>query len=221
MPCLTDLTFFACSSRIKIEDSVLCFTITYLSAVSRSASPGFPICNAMLDSIYFNTSFLEVIISCKNIHVSICDLSDLTLQIMFDVWWTSINVGSKHPIGWNHSSHASSWLFYLHCEIKETGSPGIICIVSLQVLYHPSEYATSSMGKYLLAKAHITKLNESTKSEVTQQTSCTVDKTVLAILKTQTSRGFTIVCSYRKFIFNIKVWSILPELTDKTPQTGS
>ena len=94
-----------------------------------------------------------------------------------------MNVGSKRPIAWNNSRHAPSWQFYLHCGIEETGSPGIICIVCHKVLRHPSEDGTSSMGNHLLAKAHIAKLNELTESEVTELTSSTADKTVLAILK--------------------------------------
>jgi len=61
------------------------------------------------------------------------------------------------------------------------------------------------MGKHLLAKAHITKLNELTETEVTQLTWSTVDETALAILKWQGSRGITIVCSQRKIIFDIQV----------------
>jgi hypothetical protein len=104
-----------------------------------------------------------------------------------------MNEGSKRPIAWNASRHAPSWRFYLHCRIEETGSPGIICIVCHQVLRHPSEHGTSSMGKHLLAKAHIAKLNELTDSEVTELTSTTVDETAFAILKRQGSRGITIV----------------------------
>jgi len=50
------------------------------------------------------------------------------------------------------------------------------------------------MGKDLLAKAHIAKLNELTVSEVTKLNTSTVDAT---------SRGITIVSSQRKFKFNI------------------
>ena len=60
-------------------------------------------------------------------------------------------------------------------------------------------------GDTLAGKAHIAKLNELTKSEVTALTSLTVDETVLAILKKQGSRGITIVSVQRKFIFNIQV----------------
>ena len=71
------------------------------------------------------------------------------------------------------------------------------------------------MGKHLLAKAHIAKLNELTVSEVTELTSSTVDETALAILKQQGSRGIPIVSSQRRFKFTIQVSSILTELTDK------
>jgi len=61
------------------------------------------------------------------------------------------------------------------------------------------------MGKHLLAKAHITKLNKLTESEVTELTSSTVDETALAILKRQGSRGITIVSSQRKIRFDIQL----------------
>ena len=115
-----------------------------------------------------------------------------------------MNVGSKRPIAWKISRHAPSWRFYLHCGIEETGSPGIICIVYHQVLRHPSEHGTSSMGKHLLTKAHITKLNELTESEVTELISSTVDETALAILKREGSRGITIVSLQMKIIFDIQ-----------------
>jgi hypothetical protein len=139
----------------------------------------------MSDTKSLNTALLEVMISSENERVFIRDLSDLTLQIIFDAWWASLNVGSKWPIAWNASRHAPSWRFYLHCGIKESGSPGIICIICHQVLRHPSEHGTSSMEKHLLPKAHIAKLNELTESEVTKLTSSTVDETALAILKRQ------------------------------------
>ena len=72
------------------------------------------------------------------------------------------------------------------------------------------------MGKHLLAKAHIAKLNESTVSEVTESNSSKVDETALAILKRQGSRGIPIVSSQRKIKLTIQVLSILTELTDKT-----
>jgi len=157
----------------------------------------------MSDSQSLNTSLQEVMTSSKNERVFIRDLNDLTLQIIFDVWWASMNVGSKRSIAWKNSRHAPSWRFYLHCRNEETGSPGIICIVCHHVLRHPSEHGTSSMGKHLLAKAHIAKLNELTESEVTELTSSTVDEAALAILKRHGSRGITIVSSQEKLIGNV------------------
>jgi len=148
---------------------------------------------------------LEVIISSRNERVLIRDLSDLTLQIIFDGWWASMNVGSKRPIAWKNSRYVPSWRFCLHCGIEETGSPANICIVCHQVLRHPSEYGTSSMWEHLLAKAHIAKLNQLTESEVTELTSSTVDETALAILKKQGSRGITIVSVPRKMILDIEI----------------
>jgi len=152
-----------------------------------------------------NTSLLEVMLSSRNERVFIRDLSDLTLQIIFDALWASMNVISKRPIAWKNSRHAPSWRFYLHCGIENTGSPAIICIMCHQVLRDPSEHGTSSMGKHLLAKAHIAKLNELTESEVTELTSSTVDETSLAILKRQRSRGITIVSVPRKMILDIQL----------------
>jgi hypothetical protein len=62
----------------------------------------------MLDSKSLHTSLLEVIITSNPEHVNIRDLSDLTLKIMFHVWWTSMNVGMKWPIAWNNSRNVSS-----------------------------------------------------------------------------------------------------------------
>jgi len=160
--------FFACSSRANIWESAFCFTITLLSAVSQVILPRVLIPTALSDSKIFNHSFLEVVISSKHEGVFIRDCSDLTLQIIFDASWASMNVGSKRPIVWNNSRHVSSWRFYMHCAIEETGCPGIICMVCHQVLRHPSEHGTSSMGKHLLATAHIAKLNKLTVSEVTE-----------------------------------------------------
>ena len=97
-------------------------------------------------------------ISSKNERVFIRDLSDVTLQIIFDAWWASMNVGSMRPIAWNNSRHVPLWQFDLHCRIEVTGIPGIIYIMCHPVLRHPSEHWTSSMGKYLLVKAHIAKI---------------------------------------------------------------
>jgi hypothetical protein len=59
-----------------------------------------------------------------------------------------MNIGSKRPIAWNNSRHAPLWWFNLLCWIEETGSAGMIYIVCHQVLCHPSNHGTSSMGKH-------------------------------------------------------------------------
>jgi len=64
------------------------------------------------------------------------------------------------------------------------------------------------MGKHLLAKAHITKLNELKVSELTELPSSTVDETALAMLKQQGSRGIPNVSSQRKFQCTFQVLCI-------------
>jgi len=159
----------------------------------------------MSDSKSLNTSLLEVLISSNNEHVFLCDLSDLTIHIVFDAWWATINASSKRPMAWNNFRHAPLWRFYLHCRIEGTGNPGIIWIVCHQVLGHPSEHGTNSMGKHLLAKAIIAKLNKLTESQVTELTSLMVDGTAFAILKREASRRITIGCLQRKIISDIHV----------------
>jgi len=179
--------------------------LSLLSTVFRVGLPSFLIPTAMSDSKSLNTILHKVMISSKDERVFIRDFSNRTLQIIFDTCWASMNVDLKQPIAWNNSRHAPSWRFYLHCGIEETGSPGIMCIVCHQVLCHPSEHGTSSMGKHLLAKAHIAKINKLTESEVTELTSSTVDETALAILKRQGSRGITTLTLQRKIRFDIQV----------------
>jgi len=159
-------------------------------------------------------------ISFKNEFIFIRELSYLALQVLFHDWWASIDLSSKHPIAWNNSWYAPLWCFYLHCGIEKTSIPDTIFIICHQVLQHQSKHGTSSMGKQVLAKACIAKLNEITESEVTKVTTSTVDETALAILKRQWSRRITIVCSQRKFVFNIKILSILTELPDRMVQSG-
>jgi len=196
--------FFTCSSRVNIEEPAIWFTVSLFTAVSRVRLPSILISTAMSNTQSLNTSLLEVIISSKYEPVFIRDLSDHTLQIIFDGCWASMNVGSKRHIAWNNSTHPPSWLFYLHCGNEEAGRPGILCILPHQVLRHPSEHGTSSMGKHLLAKAHIAKLSELTESEVTELTSSMVDETALAIRKRQGSCGITIVWVQKKIIFGFQ-----------------
>jgi len=154
--------FFARSCRANIQEPAVCITVPLPLAVFRLGLPRFLIPTAMSGSKSLNTSLLEVIVSSRNEHVFIRDLSDLTLQIVMDAWWASMNVGSEWPIAWDNSRHAPWWRFYLHCGIEKTGTPGVICVVCHQVLRHPSEHGSSSMGTHMLAKANIAKLNELT-----------------------------------------------------------
>jgi len=161
-------------------------------------------------------------VSSKNECVFIRDLSHHTLQIIFDAGCaTSKTTGCKHFITSNDCRHGPSWWFYLRCGIEETGIPSIICILCHPVVRHPSGQGTSTMGKHMLAKVHITKLNEWTESEVTELSSSPLHETAVAILKRQASQGITMVSSQRKFILDIHDWSIFTELTHTMLQTGS
>jgi len=196
--------FFECSCRVNIYKLAVCFTASSLSPVMQVRSPSSQIVTARSESKYFKTSLHEGMISSKPKLFLIRYLSDLTSEITFDVWLASMIQCSKRRIGWNNSLHALAWRFYLYCRTEITSSPGIICIICLQDLRHPSEHGTSSMWKHLPAKAHITKLNELTETEVNQLTSTTVDKTASVISKRQESRGITLVSFLRKFWFDIQ-----------------
>jgi hypothetical protein len=137
----------------------------------------------MSDTISLNTSLPEAAISSQKEGVFIRDLSDFTLQIILNDWLASMNIGLKRLIALDNSRHAPAWQFYIHCGTEGTASSGIICIVRHQVLYNLLEHGTSSLGRHLLAKVHITKLNELTVSEVTELSSSMVNETALAKLK--------------------------------------
>jgi len=161
--CRTGLTLFvSCSSKVNIYVPVYYLSTRYLLAVTHIELPSIQFPTAITDTKSLNTSLWEVMISSKNERVFIRNLSDLTNQIIFDAWWASLNIGSKRPITWNNSRDAPLWRFYLHSGSEETGSPSIICIVCHQVLCHPWEHGTSSLGQYLLAKAPIAKFNKFT-----------------------------------------------------------
>jgi len=145
---------------------------------------------------------LDVMISSNNESVFICYLSDLAVQIRFDAWSAAMNVSSNRPIAWNDSRYVPSWRFNLHCSIEHTTSAGIVCNVCHQFLRHRSHHGTWWIGKHLLAKAHIAKLNKLTESAVSESTSTTFDETAFAIMKWQGSQEITIVSSQRKFIFD-------------------
>jgi len=134
----------------------------FFLTVFQAELPSIQILSALSDSKSSNTLLLEVKISSKNGHVFLCDLGNLTLPLIFDAWWAWMNVGSKGSIASNNSRHTPCWRFHSHCGIEETSSLGIICIVCHQVLRHPSEHGTSSMGRLLQAEADIARLYELT-----------------------------------------------------------
>jgi len=104
--------------------------------------------------------------SSKNEGFLVHDLTDLTSQMIFHTSWASMNNGSKSQIAWMNSRYASPWFFYMHCRIEESSSPGIIYISWHQVICYPSQHGNSTMGKHLLAKVHIAKLNELPESRI-------------------------------------------------------
>jgi len=163
------------------------------------------ISTAMSNSTSWYTMLVEIMISSKNQRVSIQDLSNLTLQIILDAYWVSLNGGTKSPIVRNISTHAPLGQFYFHCVIEETGSPGTKWILCHQVLRYPLANQTSSMGHCLVANAHIVMLNEVRSLGVTELTSCMVDETALATSMRRGSPGITVVCSHRIIIFNLQV----------------
>jgi len=130
--------FLIRSSGVIIEVRTFYYAMMSLISVSSVELWSFQICTMMSDLKSLNTSLLEVMISSKYKHLFICELSNLTFYIIFDTNWASTNLDPKYSITWNNSRHAQLWRFYLDYRLKETGHPGIICIICHQVLPHPS-----------------------------------------------------------------------------------
>jgi hypothetical protein len=97
----------------------------------------------MSDLPLLNTSLLKVMIYSKNELVFMRNSSHLTLQIVINAWWASMDEDSMLPISCNNSRHAPLCQFYLHCRIEATGRLGIMCVICHHVLRHPSEHETS------------------------------------------------------------------------------
>jgi len=102
---------FTSSSGVNSWEPAVCDTVTWLSPVLQVGLASFLILTAISDSKSLNSTSLDVIISFKNERIFIRDWSDNTLHINFDVWWASMNVGSKRPFSWNNSRHTPSWRF--------------------------------------------------------------------------------------------------------------
>jgi len=144
--------FHARSSRVNIQQAALYSSIRYLLTASQVELDSFQIPRTMSDSKSVNTSLLEVMVSSWHQWAFIRDVSDLTLQIIFDALWASTNVGSQCPIAWKNSRHAPRWRFNLHCGIEEKRITGIVCIICHRARCHPSDHGTSWIGNHLLAK---------------------------------------------------------------------
>jgi len=97
-----------CNCKVNIYEPAVWDIVSLPSAVFRVRLPRFLIPTAMSHSKSLNTSLLQVMISAKNDPVFIRDLSDLTLQLVFDAWWAAMKVGSKRPIAWRNSRHGPS-----------------------------------------------------------------------------------------------------------------
>jgi len=76
--------FLPCSSKVNIEEPAFYVTITYLLTVIEVELSRLQFPTAMSDSKSFSTSLQEVMIFLKINHVFIRDLSNLTLQIIFN-----------------------------------------------------------------------------------------------------------------------------------------
>ena len=128
--------FLAHNSRVNIWEAELYYPITDLFTVSEVDLDCSQISSYMSDYDSLITSLLEVLISSQHECVFIRDFSNLTLQIIFNSWWLFMSVGSKCPVTSNNPRHVLSWRLNLHCGKKETGIPGIMCIISHQVLHY-------------------------------------------------------------------------------------
>jgi hypothetical protein len=85
----------ACSSRVNIYEPAFYLTITYPLTVTQIEIRSVQFPTGMSDIKSLNTSLLEVMIFSKYERVFIRDSSLLTLQIIFDASWASMNIGSK------------------------------------------------------------------------------------------------------------------------------
>ena len=95
--------FLACSSKVNISEPAFYLTIIYLLTVTQVELPRVQFHTTTSDTKSLNTSFLQVMITSTNERVIIRDLTNLTLQIIFNACWASMNIGSKRSIGWNDS----------------------------------------------------------------------------------------------------------------------
>jgi hypothetical protein len=75
--------------------------------------------------------------------------------------------------------------------------------VCQQVLRHPAEHGILSMGKHIMAKAHLAKQTELTDKEGSECTQSIVDEQAWAILKRLGSWGIIVVRSKLTLLLNV------------------
>ena len=78
--------FLAFSSQVNIFEPASYVTITYPLTVTQIELRNVQFPTTMSDTKFINTWWVEVMIFSKMERVFIRDLSDLTLQIVFDAW---------------------------------------------------------------------------------------------------------------------------------------
>lgn len=190
-------------SRVNISELALGFSIMYHLQVPQGTLRSYHLPIVMFDWNCVHSSLQVVLISCKNEPVFIHYLSNITLQNILDALGAAMIVSSKCSIDCNNSRPVPWWRFYLHWGFEENSRPGIICIVCHPVVPYLSENGSSSMGRHLLANAHIAKSNKLWQSEVTEFTSTTLNETALTVKKRQES-GRSAIGSWKwRFILNI------------------
>jgi hypothetical protein len=81
--------FLACSFQVNIEEPAIYLTIMNPLIVTQIKFPRVQFPTVMSDTKSLNTWVLAVIISSKIECFFICDLSNLTLPIIFAAWWAS------------------------------------------------------------------------------------------------------------------------------------
>jgi hypothetical protein len=90
-------------------------------------------------------------------------------------------------------------------KLSRLAAPASYVFFVIMVFAIPQNLGPVQWGNTYWAKAHITKLNKLTESEVSELTRSTVDETARAILKRPESRGITIVRLQRTFLFHIPI----------------
>ena len=79
--------FLPSSFKVNIEEPAFNLTIMYLLPVTQVELPRVQFPTWLSDTKSLKSVLQEIMISTKNECVVICDMSELTLQIIFTTWW--------------------------------------------------------------------------------------------------------------------------------------